>query len=108
MGGQIHVEIHPEKTKQAPDPDLIGHDVPHPFAPARADSRVDFENLSHVRELDLVSATALGIAPTFAPMPNPLSRTQFVTVKFPSPPEPAVAASAPINPQSMGRGTPEN
>jgi hypothetical protein len=30
------------------------------------------------------------------------SRTRFVTVRFPIPPEPAVAASAPISPQSIG------
>ena len=52
--------------------------------------------------------TALGIAPTFAPMPKPLSRTQLVTVRLPSPPEPAVAASAPIRPQSIGLGMPGN
>jgi hypothetical protein len=51
---------------------------------------------------------ALGIAPTFAPIPNPLSRTQFVIVRFPNPPEPAVAASAPMSPQSIGLGIPLN
>ena len=51
--------------------------------------------------------TALGIAPTFEPMPKPLSRIQLVTVRLPRPPEPAVAASAPISPQSIGRGSPE-
>ena len=51
--------------------------------------------------------TALGIAPTFAPMPKPLSRIQLVTVRLPRPPEPAVAASAPIRPQSIGCGSPE-
>ena len=50
--------------------------------------------------------TALGIAPTVAAMPKPLSRTQFVTVRFPRPPEPAVAASAPMRPQSIGCGSP--
>ena len=51
--------------------------------------------------------TALGMAPTRAPMPKPLSRIQFVTVRLPRPPEPAVAASAPIRPQSSGSGRPE-
>jgi hypothetical protein len=40
-------------------------------------------------------------------MPNPLSLTQFVTVRLPRPPDPAVAASAPISAQSIGCGTPE-
>ena len=39
-------------------------------------------------------------------MPKPLSRTQFVTVRLPMPPEPAVAASAPMSPQSIGCGRP--
>ena len=50
---------------------------------------------------------ALGMAPTLDPMPNPLSRTQLVTVRLPIPPEPAVAARAPMRPQSMGWGSPE-
>jgi hypothetical protein len=51
--------------------------------------------------------TALGMAPTFLPIPNPLSRTQFVIVRLPMPPEPAVAARAPMSPQSTGWGMPE-
>ena len=47
---------------------------------------------------------ALGIAPTFAPIPNPLSRTQFVIVRLPMPPDPAVAASAPNNIRSTPPG----
>ena len=39
-------------------------------------------------------------------MPKPLSRIQFETVRLPRPPEPAVAASAPIRPQSIGCGRP--
>ena len=50
---------------------------------------------------------ALGMAPTFDPIPKPLSRIQLVTVRLPMPPEPAVAASAPISPRSIGRGSPE-
>ena len=40
-------------------------------------------------------------------MPKPLSRIQLVTVRLPMPPDPAVAASAPIRPQSIGCGRPE-
>ena len=40
-------------------------------------------------------------------MPKPLSRTQLVTVRLPSPPDPAVAARAPMSPQSIGCGSPE-
>ncbi len=47
---------------------------------------------------------ALGIAPTFPPMPSPLSRTQFVIVRFPMPPDPAVAASAPSITRSRSAG----
>ena len=50
--------------------------------------------------------TALGIAPTLAPMPKPLSRIQLVTVRLPRPPDPAVAASAPMSAQSIGCGRP--
>ncbi len=42
------------------------------------------------------------MAPTFAPMPKPLSRIQLVTVRLPMPPDPAVAASAPMSAQSTG------
>src|SRR6185295_3370537 len=48
------------------------------------------------------------MAPTSEPMPKPLSRTQFVTVRLPIPPEPAVAARAPISPQSIGLLKPVN
>src|SRR5918993_3731419 len=44
--------------------------------------------------------TALSMAPTHPPIPKPLSRIQLVIVRLPTPPDPAVAASAPRSPQS--------
>ena len=97
-GGQVHVEEHAEEAEQAP----------HPRSDRRARSASTRASApgsaawpeTPCRRARAGSAwppTALGIAPTLAPMPKPLSRIQLVTVRLPMPPEPAVAASAPMS-----------
>ena len=107
-GREVDVQEHPDEAEQAPHPDLVGVHVAQPFAPAREVLR-SWPG-TPCRRATAGSAwppTALGMAPTSAPMPKPLSRTQFVTVRLPMPPEPAVAASAPMSAQSIGCGRPE-
>ena len=97
----------PEEAEEAPDPDLVDVDVAHPLAPAREVLARRREHRADVRERDLRGRRPRsGSRRPCEPMPNPLSRTQLVTVRLPMPPEPAVAASAPMRPQSIGCGRP--
>jgi hypothetical protein len=61
-----------------------------------------------MRESCTAAADGAGNGADFRAHAQPLSRTQLLTVRFPSPPEPAVAASAPTSAQSIGLGIPRN